>query len=87
MKFIVYQCSVDRDYFIVTDKAHEDDVLKTKPCPSGGELKKVGEYEEMGQDRAAFDEQLAKNSIAHQGYYRFEAKGFAPVPGRPEMPQ
>ncbi len=86
MKFIVYQCSQDQDYFIVTDAEHESKVT-AKLCPSGGELTKVGEYPEMGEKRAAFDETLAKNSIEHQGYYRFEAKGFAPVPGRPEMPQ
>lgn len=85
MKFLVFQCSEDRDYFVVTDETHVDE-LSGRICPSGGELKKVGEYAEMGKDRAAFDETLAKNSIEHQGYYLFEATSFAPVPEAPEMP-
>jgi hypothetical protein len=31
----------------------------------------------------AFDEQLAKNSIRSQGFYRFEARSFDPVAERP----
>lgn len=37
----------------------------------------------MGKERVAFDEQLAKDSITSQGYYRFEAKSFDPVAERP----
>ena len=85
MKFLVFQCSEDRDYFVVTDEAHVDG-LSANICPSGGELKALGEYAEMGKDRVAFDETLAKNSIEHQGYYLFEAQSFAPIPESPEMP-
>lgn len=85
MKFVVFQCSKDPDYFIVTDEAHKAD-MKGSLCPSGGSLKEVGEYSEMGAERAAFDETLAKNSIEKQGYYRFEAPSMAAVPPSPEMP-
>ncbi len=85
MKFLIFQCSEDRDYFVVTDEAHES-ALSANVCPSGGELNKLGEYSEMGKDRVAFDETLAKNSIEHQGYYLFEAGSFAPMPESPEMP-
>ncbi len=60
--------------------------MKGKLCPSGGELKLVGNYAEMGEDRVAFDETLAKNSIEKQGFYRFEAPSMAAVPPSPEMP-
>lgn len=85
MNFIVYRCTQDPDYFIVTDKTHED-TAKGEKCPNGGDLEKIGEYEEMGELRAAFDETLAKNSIEKQGFYLFEAPGFSPVPPAPEMP-
>ena len=68
MKFIVYRCTKDPDYFIVTDEANSDKA-KGCVCPSGGDIHKVGEYAEMGEIRAAFDETLAKNSIEHQGFY------------------
>ena len=85
MKFVVFQCSKDPDYFIVTDAANKD-AVSGKLCPNGGELKEVGDFAEMGEERAAFDETLAKNSIEKQGYYRFEAPGMAAVPPAPEMP-
>lgn len=85
MRFVVYQCKKDPDYFIVTDEAHKGDV-KGALCPNGGDLEPVGEFREMGEERAAFDETLARNSIAKQGYYRFEAPSMAAVPPAPEMP-
>lgn len=85
MMFVVYQCSEDPDYFLVTDEEHKAQV-KGKLCPSGGELKLVGNYAEMGEERVAFDETLAKNSIEKQGFYRFEAPSMAAVPPSPEMP-
>jgi hypothetical protein len=85
MKFVVFQCSKDPDYFIVTDEAHKADMTGGL-CPGGGDLTEIGDFAEMGADRAAFDETLAKNSIEKQGYYRFEAPGMAPVPPAPEMP-
>ena len=84
MKFIVFQCSKSPDYFVVTDNEHIADV-KGSLCPGGGELKHVGEYGEMGAERAAFDETLAKAAIAKKGYYRFEAPSMAAVPTSPEM--
>lgn len=85
MKFIVFQCSKSPDYFIVTDNEHIADV-KGSLCPDGGELKQVGEYGEMGAERAAFNEATAKASITKKGYYRFEASSMAAVPTSPEMP-
>ncbi|MDH3690686.1 MAG: hypothetical protein OEU36_14655 [Gammaproteobacteria bacterium] len=78
MKFLVYRCVKEPDYFIVTDKDHVHKV-KGSLCPSGGDVEEIGEYDEMGKSRVAFDETLAKNSIEHQGYYLFEASTFAPV--------
>ncbi len=85
MKFIVYRCTKDPDYFIVTDRHHVEQVREAM-CPSGGDVERIGEYAEMGESRVAFDETLAKNSIEHQGFYRFEANTFAAVPEAPEMP-
>lgn len=85
MKFVVFQCSKDPDYFIVTDEAHRNE-MKGGLCPNGGDLEEIGDFSEMGEERAAFDETLAKNSIKKQGYYRFEAPGMAAVPPAPEMP-
>lgn len=49
-------------------------------CPApDDELEKVGVYSEMGKDRVAFDEKIAKEFIRRQGYYRFEAPTFDPV--------
>ena len=85
MRFIVYQCTKDPDYFIVTDENHVEKA-KGEVCPSGGGIEKIGEFAEMGDIRAAFDETIAKNSIEHQGFYLFEAPGFAAIPPAPEMP-
>ena len=84
MKFHVYQCQKDQDYFVVTDESHLSVLTERNICPtSGDELNKIGEYDEMGETRAAFDEGLAKRSIESQGFYRFEAKSFDPVAERP----
>ena len=85
MNFIVFQCSKSPDYFVVTDRDHVDDI-KGALRPGDGDLEKVGEYSEMGKERAAFDESLAMSSIRKQGYYRFEAPSMAAVPPSPEMP-
>ena len=47
--------------------------------PNGGDLEKVGAFAEMGKDRVAFSEDIAKSAIRKQGYYRIEAKSFDPV--------
>lgn len=85
MDFIIYQCAADPDYFVVTDAAHESKLPQTAG-PSKSELKRVGTFAEMGKERRAFDERLARNAIDTQGYYLFEATSFAPVPEAPEMP-
>ena len=84
MEFHVFQCRADKEYFIVTDEAHLDKVLKGGLCPTADDtMEKVGVFAEMGEDRAAFDEGMAKRSIENQGFYRFEAKTFEPVASRP----
>ena len=84
MEFHIFQCSSDQDYFVVTDKAHLDDVMKASLCPSEGDtLKKIGIFGEMGTERLAFDEGFAKRSIDEHGFFRFEAKSFDPVAQRP----
>jgi len=83
MDFHVFQCKIDRDCFIVTDAAHVDRLTSAVCRTPGDDLEKVGVFAEMGETRAAFDERLAKNSIDHQGYFRFEAKSFNPVAQAP----
>ena len=84
MEFHVFRCTSDQDYFIVTDAAHEAAARQANLCPTRGDkLEKVGVFGEMGKERAAFDETIAKNSIAEHGFYRFEAKTFDPVAERP----
>jgi hypothetical protein len=83
MEFHVFQCKSDRDYFIVTDAAHAESITATV-CPTAGdEMEKIGVFSEMGDERVAFDEKLAINSINHQGFYRFEAKSLNPVAEAP----
>ncbi len=83
MKFGVYRCKKDPHYFVVTD-AERAGELRESWCPRGGELEKVGEYPEIGAQRVAFDETVAKHAIAQQGFYRFKAKTPAAVPAAPE---
>ena len=83
MEFHVFQCKTDRDYFIVTDAGHAQS-MNAAVCPTAGDkLEKIGVFSEMGEERVAFDENLARNSIEHQGFYRFEAKSFNPVAEAP----
>ena len=82
MDFVVLRCKSDPDYFIITDEEHQDSV-PSAACPSGGELEKVGTYAEMGEERIAFNESIAKNTIREHGFYRIEAKTFDPVAERP----
>jgi len=84
MDFHIFQCASDKDYFVVTDDAHVEQVMKGNVCPTEGDkLEKIGVFTAMGKSRAAFDEELARRSIESQGYYRFEAKSFDPVAERP----
>jgi hypothetical protein len=83
MKFNVFQCVLDPDYFVVTDTKHAGDVTGDV-CPRGGELKKIGEFDEMGDARLAFNEDLARASIVDHGWYIFEARSFRPE-GQPPM--
>ncbi len=77
MTFVIYRCSMDQDYFIVTDPAHAEQISGSL-CPNGGEVEKVGAYEEMGPERAAIDDTAALNPIREHGCYRFEAKTWRP---------
>ncbi len=80
MEFHVFQCMTDKDFFIVTDEDHLEALKNPKVSPTpGDELEKVGVFGEMGKERAAFDEGLAKRSIESQGFYRFHAKSFDPM--------
>ena len=73
MEFHVFQCRKDQDYFIVTDAAHVEQLYNSEVCPTKGDtLKKIGVFGEMGEERVAFNEGLAKRTIAEHGYYRFE---------------
>lgn len=85
MEFHVFQCKTDKDFFVVTDEAHLDALkdLNVSPTP-GDELIKVGQFGEMGKDRAAFDEAFAKRSIESQGFYRFHSKSLDPL-GEPPL--
>ena len=83
MDFIVYRFKREQDDFVVTDQEHEGQLSAAKCGMPNDELEKVGVFAEMGEERVAFDEELAKRSIAHQGFYRFHAKTFEPVADRP----
>ncbi len=79
MEFHVFRCKKDQVYFVITDDEHAA-TLGNDVCPTADdELEKVGVYSEMGKDRVAFDETIAKEFIRRQGYYRFEAPTFDPV--------
>ena len=82
MTFIVYRCIKAPDYFLVTDEQHRDRI-NGDVCPDGGDLEEIGSYFELGKDRVAFNEALAKDAIKTQGYYRFEAKTWDPVAQAP----
>ena len=82
MKFLIYRCTAEPDYFVITDHDHKDRVSGTA-CPGGGDLEEVGEFPEMGEARVAFNEAIAKDAIKTQGYFRIEAKSFDPVAQAP----
>ncbi len=86
MEFHVFQCKTDKDFFVVTDEAHLGVLKDPKVTPTpGDELEKIGIFGEMGIERAAFDEGLAKRSIESQGFFRFHSKSFDPL-GEPPLP-
>ena len=87
MEFHVYRCKIDRNFFVVTDETHLDECLNNPNAllTFDDELEKVGVFSEMGKDRAAFDEALAKRFIEKQGYYRFHSKSSDPM-GEPPLP-
>jgi hypothetical protein len=84
MKFVIYQLEKDPEYFIVTDDAHKEKVRTSLITDSG--LKEIGNFEEMGKMRAAFDEDVARNAIEKLGYLKVHAEGMADMPVAPEMP-
>lgn len=82
MTFLVYRCKSDPDYFLITDPDHKD-AVSGSVCPNGGELEEVGEFPEMGAERVAFNEDIARDAIDNQGYYLMESESFDPVSERP----
>jgi hypothetical protein len=83
MEFLVYRFKREQGDFVVTDAEHQG-ALTAETCGMpGDELESVGSFAEMGPERVAFDEGLAKRSIEHQGFYRFHAKTFDPVAQSP----
>lgn len=79
MEFLVFRCSSEPDCFIVTSEEHKAS-LSGDVCPTHGDtLQRVGRFPEMGTERAAFDEEVAKHSIEENGFYRFHSKTFDPV--------
>jgi len=84
MKFVIYQLEKDPEYFIVTDDAHKENVRTT--VATGGGLKEIGNFDEMGDMRAAFDENVARDAIEKQGYLKVHAEHLADLPIAPEMP-
>ena len=79
MRFLVFRCRSEPDCFIVTTEAHKT-VLSGDVCPTPGDkLEKIGAFQEMGEERAAFNEKLAKQAIEENGFYRFHSKTFDPV--------
>jgi hypothetical protein len=86
MDFVVFRCSKDPDTFVVTDEAHADQ-LRADVCPTPGwQLERVGKFSEMGKERLAFNEAIAKSGIRSRGYYLFSAKSFTTAEWPAAMP-
>jgi len=86
MEFVVFRCSKDPECFVVSDEAHAPS-LSAAICPTpGGELERIGKYAEMGPDRVAFNEAIAKGAIRSRGYYLFGAKSFSTAEWPAAMP-
>lgn len=83
MEFLVYRFKREQGDFVVTDAEHQGGLTAEKCGMPGDELESVGNFAEMGPERVAFDEGLAKRSIEHQGFYRFHSKTFDPVAQSP----
>jgi hypothetical protein len=86
MDFVIFRCSKDPETFVVTDEAHAVS-LSADICPTpGGRLEPIGKYAEMGSDRVAFNEAIAKSAIRSRGYYVFGAKSFSTAEWPEAMP-
>lgn len=86
MEFVIYRCTKDPECFVVTDEAHAE-TLSADICPTpGGRLERVGKYAEMGPERVAFNEAIAKSAIRSRGYYLFGAKSFSTAEWPAAMP-
>ena len=83
MQFLIYRFKREADTFVVTDKEHSKDITPAKCGVPDDELEMIGAFGQMGEERAAFDEGLAKRSIDQQGFYRFHSKTFDPVAQTP----
>jgi len=86
MEFVVFRCSKDPESFVVSDEAHAPS-LTAAICPTpGGTLERIGKYAEMGSERVAFNEAIAKSAIRSRGYYLFGAKSFSAAEWPAAMP-
>jgi hypothetical protein len=86
MRFVIFRCSKDPESFVVTDEAHAAS-LSADICPTpGGRLERIGECDEMGEKRVAFNESIAKGAIRRRGYYLFGAKSFSTAEWPAAMP-
>ncbi len=86
MEFVIFRCSKDPETFIVTDEAHADK-LSADICPTpGGRLERIGRFAEMGEQRLAFNEAIARSAIRSRGYYLFGAKTFSTAEWPAAMP-
>ena len=82
MYFEIYQCEKEPDCFVITDREHEKDI-GPDVYPEGGALRKVGEFPEMPEKHAAFDDKMAAAAIRDHGYFIFHARSMDPVAQQP----
>ena len=66
MQFHVFQSPKEPDHYFATDEGAAAGKL-----PAG--LIDVGVFPELGDDRVAFNEKIAKSAIRGQGFYEFTA--------------
>jgi hypothetical protein len=84
MEFLVFCCKSDRNCFLVTGEAHKARLSGDGRPVKGDGLERMGRFLEAGDERAAFDQKLAKRAIEENGLYRFHSKTFDPV-ARPPL--
>jgi hypothetical protein len=79
VEFLVFRCEPDRNRFLATGEAHKARLSADGRPVKGDGLERMGRFLEMGDERAAFDQKLAKRAIEENGFYRFHSKTFDPV--------